>query len=147
MGKSIVIIIQISIIDICRCVARTWTQLRTNPPLTSHNKRHGGSFPLRGIHPATPALLRKARPANGLWAKPGNSQGSSLRSLALTRCGAPVHCALRALIPGAGGPTPFASSCSRLSPKTASPWRNVVFNAGAGARSLSFATQNERMKK
>jgi hypothetical protein len=59
---------------------------------TEHNKRHGGSFPLQGIHPATPVLLRKTRPANGLWAKPGNSQGSSLRSLALTRCAQrPLH--------------------------------------------------------
>ena len=101
---------------------------RKHRPDTSPNKRHGGSSTLWGFHPKASVLLRKTRPANGLWAKPGNSQGSSLRSLALTRCGAPVHCALRALIPGAGGPTPFASSCNRLSPKTASPWRNVVCN-------------------
>jgi hypothetical protein len=56
-------------------------------------------------------------------------RASSLRSLTLPRCGAPVHCALRAFAPGGGGPTPLSSSCNRLSPKTASPWRNVARNS------------------
>jgi hypothetical protein len=116
-------------------LARPGLRRRKHRPSTSPNKRHGGSFSLWGFHPKAPALLRKARPANGLWAKPGNSQGI----LASLRC----SCSLRTAGARYGGlrPTSLPSSCSRLSPKTASPWRNVVFNAGAGLRSLSFAAQ------
>jgi hypothetical protein len=70
------------------------------PIRPSRNKRHGGSSPLLGFHPATPVLLRKTRPANGLWAKPGNSQGI----LASLRC----SCSLRTAGAHSGGRRPHS---------------------------------------
>jgi hypothetical protein len=80
--------------------------LGVNPRRTAHNKRHGGSFPLRGFHLATPALLRKARPANGLWTKPGNSQGilTSLADAHSLRC----SCSLRTAGAHSGGRRPHS---------------------------------------
>jgi hypothetical protein len=48
-----------------------------------------------GFPPLAPVLLRKTRPANGLWTKPGNSQGI----LASLRC----SCSLRTAGAHSGG--------------------------------------------
>jgi hypothetical protein len=63
-------------------------ELNEYEPAPTLNTTSAMVGPLRsGFPPLATVLVRKTRPANGLWAKPGNSQGSSLRSLALTRCG------------------------------------------------------------
>jgi hypothetical protein len=100
--------------------------LRGNEPPTNTQQAPWWVLFARGFHPSLRSCFARPGPQTSFGLSRAIHRASSLR------CGAPVHCALRALIPGAGGPTPFASSCSRLSPKTASPWRNVMCNTAWG---------------